>query len=117
MTVVETPTYFAAAEALLTEEERKRLVDRIARDPREGDLIPGTGGLRKLRVAMRGTGKRGGGRLITYFYDEDMPVFLIALYAKSTQTDLSPEQRKGAMALTEVHTPTVREISHAAKGF
>jgi len=101
ITAVETATDLAAAEVLLSEDERAAVVEALARDPRAGDLMPGTGGLRKVRVPLRGKGKRGGGRLVTLFHDEGMPVFLIALYAKSAQSDLDPQQRRAAKAVTD----------------
>ena len=99
--VVETASYLASAELLMTEDERAAVVDAVAQDPQIGDLMPGTGGLRKLRVALQGRGKRGGGRVITFFHDRGMPVFLIALYAKAAQSDLDPRQRRAAKALTD----------------
>jgi hypothetical protein len=101
ITVVETGAYLAMTAGVLDEPERAAIVDRIATDPRAGDLIRETGGLRKVRVPLKGRGKRGGGRLITYFHDDNMPVFLIAFYAKNVQTDLNAEQRKAAKALTD----------------
>jgi hypothetical protein len=101
ISVVETATYLATAEVLMTEEERAAVVDMIAQDPQAGDLMQGTGGLRKVRVPLQGRGKRGGGRLITFFHDASMPVFLIALYAKNVQSDLDPQQRRAAKALTD----------------
>jgi hypothetical protein len=85
----------------MTKEERTALVDMIAQDPQAGDLMQGTGGLRKIRVPLQGRGKRGGGRLITFFHDSGMPIFLIALYAKNVQSDLDPRQRRAAKALTD----------------
>ena len=85
----------------LDEGERDVIVDMIAENPRGGELIVGTGGLRKLRVPMQGRGKRGGGRVITYFYDENMPAFLLAFYPKNVQSDLDVRQREAAVALTE----------------
>lgn len=101
ITVVETASYLAAAETILSEEERAGIVDLIAKTPDLGDVIPGTGGLRKVRVPLAGRGKRGGGRLITFFHDTGMPVFLIMIYAKGTQTDLTPAQTRAARALTD----------------
>jgi hypothetical protein len=89
------------AAGVLDDAERIAIVNRIASDPRAGDLIKDTGGLRKVRIALRGRGKRGGGRLITYFHDENMPVFLIAFYAKNVQTDLDARQKRAAKALTD----------------
>ena len=102
ITVVETAAYLAMAEGALDEAERMRIVDLIAADPTIGDLIRDTGGLRKFRVAPRGRGKRGGGRVISYFHDADMPVFHVAFDAKNAQTDLDSRQRKAAKALTDV---------------
>ncbi len=99
--VVETETYLSTAETLLADEERTAIVDMIAADPTQGDLMQGTGGLRKVRVPLPGRGKRGGGRLITFFHDEEIPVFLIALYPKNVQADLTPDQRKAARRMTD----------------
>jgi hypothetical protein len=60
-----------------------------------------TGGLRKVRIPLKGRGKRGGARLITFFHDVGMPVFLITVYAKNVQKDLDQKQRKAAKALTD----------------
>ena len=59
-TVVETPTYIAVANKLFSEEERADIVALVAADPECGDLIRGTGGFRKVRVARKGMGKSGG---------------------------------------------------------
>lgn len=82
ITVVETAIYIAMTEGVLDDAGRAAVVDMIARTPQTGDLIKETGGLRKVRVPIAGRGKRGGGRVITFFHDEGMPVFLIAFYAK-----------------------------------
>ncbi len=64
VTVVETPEFLAATRKLMPEEERSLLVDYLAHNPQEGDLIPGAGGVRKLRWGLEGRGKRGGARVI-----------------------------------------------------
>ena len=101
ITVVETDPYLRMSADIMTEAERIAVVDMIARDPQSGDLIRETGGLRKVRIPLQGRGKRGGGRLITFFHEDDMPVFLVAVYAKSDQGDLSQVQRKLAKAITD----------------
>lgn len=69
-TVAETQVYLSRAEGLMSESERSAIVDLLAASPEVGDLIPGTGGLRKVRVPPAGRGKRGGAaRVIYYFYD------------------------------------------------
>jgi hypothetical protein len=66
--VIETSVFLRdAARAGLSETERDEIITMIARDPTVGDVIPGPGGARKLRVAGRGKGKSGGYRIITYF--------------------------------------------------
>ena len=92
-TVVETPTYLKAAEALYTEAERASIVATLARDPEAGDIMPGTGGFRKLRLARAGMGKRGGARLIYLYGGEDFPIFLITLYAKAEKGNLSKAEQ------------------------
>jgi hypothetical protein len=56
-------------------------------------MMRGTGGARKIRVAGRGKGKSGGYRVITFFAGEDIPVFLLDVYSKDSQANLSPAQR------------------------
>jgi hypothetical protein len=60
VTVIETPEFLAATRKLMEAGERGLLVDHLAHNPKAGDLIPGTGGVRKLRWGLEGRGKRGG---------------------------------------------------------
>jgi len=64
ITIVELPQYIRRAERLLDEEERNRLIDYLATRPKSGVVMQGTGGIRKLRWARKGTGKSGGVRVI-----------------------------------------------------
>ena len=66
-TVVETPTFTRQTRKLFTEDERHELIDLLATNPLAGDVMPGTGGVRKLRFRTAGSGKRGGGRVVYYF--------------------------------------------------
>lgn len=112
-TVVETPAYVADVKAVgLTETERDAVVEMVARRPRVGDEIPGTGGARKIRVAGRGKGKSGGYRVITFYSGEDVPVFLLALYSKGKKANLSKAERN---ELKTVLTDIVREYRRGAK--
>jgi hypothetical protein len=92
-TVVETPAYLGDAERLLSREERDAIVDSVAEDPLCGVVIPGTGGVRKFRVGVEGRGKRGGARVIYLFGGEDVPVFLLTIFAKNEKADLSAAER------------------------
>jgi len=92
--VIETSVFLRdAARAGLSEMERDEIITMIARDPTAGDVIPGTGGARKLRVAGRGKGKSGGYRIISYFAAEDVPVLLLVLIDKRERTDLTLSER------------------------
>ena len=74
--VVETPTFLAsAAKAGMTERERLVAMDLISANPAGGEIMPGGGGVRKVRVPGRGKGKSGGYRVLTYYMTEDKPVF------------------------------------------
>jgi hypothetical protein len=91
--VVETPRYLADADRLFSAEERAAIVDRVATDPRCGTVVPASGGLRKVRFGFGGRGKRGGARVIYVFAGDDVPVFLLAAFAKNEKSDLAPSER------------------------
>ena len=93
VSVIELAGYRRRAEELLTADEQDAVIDLIAYDPACGDLIPGTSGLRKVRIGRGGSGKRGGARVIYYFYNTDFPVLLMALYAKNEKADLSARDK------------------------
>src|SRR5580658_592600 len=92
-TVVETPTYLAVANKLFSEEERADIVALVAADPECGDVIRGTGGFRKVRVARRGMGKSGGARVVYIWRNERFPVFLITVFPKNEKENLSMAER------------------------
>lgn len=91
--VVETPSYLSDADRMFTSEERAAIVDLVAADPRCGVVIPGAGGIRKFRVGFGGRGKRGGARVVYIFGGDDVPVFLLAAFAKNEKADLSATER------------------------
>ncbi len=94
MQLVQTRRYSKAIKKILTEPERLAVEESIAHDPEKGVVIRGTGGLRKLRIAAKGHGKRGGARVIYYFWREQELILLLAVYAKNQQEDLSPAEQK-----------------------
>ena len=63
-------------------------------------IIPGTGGVRKLRWRLEGRGKRGGGRVVYFHYDAGMPLFALTAYAKNERSDLSQQDRNDFKRLT-----------------
>ena len=101
VSVIELPGYRRRADELLSIDEQDAIVDLIAYEPACGDLIPGTGGLRKVRVGRGGSGKRGGARVIYYFYNAAFPVLLVALYAKNEKGDLSAQEKRKFAALVQ----------------
>ena len=99
-TVVETRAYLRAADdAGVSEAERDTIAALIAADPEIGDKIAGTGGARKVRVRRPGTGKSGGYRVVTYFSGEEIPVFLITIFAKGEKANLTRAERNSLATL------------------
>jgi mRNA-degrading endonuclease RelE of RelBE toxin-antitoxin system len=94
ITIVELRSFQNDADKIFDEQEREDLSDFISANPVFGDVIPGTGGIRKLRWRARGSGKRGGARVIYYFRDLNMPVFLLAVYAKGEKMNLTMHERE-----------------------
>src|SRR5690349_7666475 len=93
MTVVETPFFLRKALGLLTDEEREQLIGFVGANPEMGDVVPESGGVRKLRWAAKGKGKRGGVRIIYYFHSHAFPVFLLTVYAKNQKANLTRAER------------------------
>lgn len=77
MTVVETPEFLTTSADLFDDDQRALLISYLAARPLSGDVIPGCGGVRKLRWALPGRGKRGGARVIYYVHSEGLPLFLL----------------------------------------
>jgi len=102
VTVAETPEYARSAERLLSATERMELVVHLAADPRAGDLMKGTGGIRKLRWARGGRGKSGGVRVIYYFHSDRMPLYLLTVFGKNERSNLSKAERNELAGLVRV---------------
>ncbi len=97
--VIETHTYLRAADdAAMTEAERQNAVDTASRDPMGGDLIVGSGGCRKVRIRGKGRGKWGGYRVVTYFANEDIPVFLLSVLSKGSRANYNRAELNGMAA-------------------
>ena len=94
MLFVELTPFIAFRAAHWTDDELRALQNHLLENPSAGDVIRGSLGLRKLRWAASGRGKRGGARVIYYHYVSSERIYLIYGYAKSDQEDLTPEQIK-----------------------
>jgi hypothetical protein len=112
ITVTELPEFIKKSEALLNDGERKALIDYLAAHPRSGDLVEGTGGIRKLRWARSGRGKSGGVRVIYYYYDEHIPLFLLTLFAKNEKANLSKGERNELAKLVGILVNAALENTH-----
>jgi hypothetical protein len=93
ITVVETPEFLSSTRKLMTEQERAVLVDYLAHNPTAGDLIQGTGGVRKVRWGLEGRGGSGGARVIYFYHSTQIPLFALTAYAKNERADLSQKDR------------------------
>ncbi|MGA7342503.1 MAG: type II toxin-antitoxin system RelE/ParE family toxin [Terracidiphilus sp.] len=102
ITVVEFDEFLAATRKLMDDEERAELVNYLAYHPTAGVVVPGSGGVRKLRWGLEGRGKRGGARVIYFYYDMDMPLYLLTAYAKNEREDLDQSEIKTMRKLVPV---------------
>jgi len=107
ITVAETQEFLSATRKLMDDAERAELVGYLAYHPAAGVVIPGTGGVRKLRWGLEGRGKRGGARVIYYYHNMEMPLYLMTAYAKNERENLSQSEidslQKIARALVEMN--------------
>jgi hypothetical protein len=100
LTVVELPEFLRRAKAIMAEEERSALVDFIAANPEAGVSLGG--GLRKVRFARPGSGKSGGYRTVYVFGGTAIPIFLVTVFAKNEQDNLSKAEQAELIALSKV---------------
>ncbi len=92
MVFVELPIFIRCADDLFSDENLTELQNALQENPDVGDLIPSGRGLRKLRVALAGRGKRGGARVIYYHWVSKAQCYLVYAYAKNVTADLNPDQ-------------------------
>lgn len=101
---IETPTFTRQIQSIATDDELKELQRILIGQPDKGDLIQGTGGLRKIRMALRQQGKQGGARVI-YFLATAEVIYLILAYPKSVKD-----------SLTSAEKATLKILTHQLKG-
>jgi hypothetical protein len=95
------PTFERTARGLLTEADRRRLEMALVKDPEVGDLIPGTGGFRKMRWAARGKGKSGGARVIYFYVARRATIYVVLAYGKGVRADLTDAERTELKKMAE----------------
>jgi mRNA-degrading endonuclease RelE of RelBE toxin-antitoxin system len=94
MQFIETPVFTKEVGDHLSDEEYRGLQLALALRPEQGSVIPGTGGLRKIRWKAKGKGKRGGVRVVYYWITEEDKIYMLVLYGKSDQANLTPAQAR-----------------------
>jgi hypothetical protein len=109
ITVAETPEYIRCAGKLLPDAERIEVLEYLAANPKAGDLMRGTGGVRKLRWARGGRGKSGGVRVIYYFHSDVMPLYLLTVFGKNERSNLSKAERNDLAGLVRVLKVTMEK--------
>jgi len=102
ITVIETPSFLRDSKKHLTDDERKEIISLLAYNPTIGDLIQGTGGVRKVRWAHKYGGKRGGFRVIYFYHSLGLPLFVLNLFAKNERDGLSQADRNALKALAAI---------------
>ncbi|UCD80692.1 MAG: type II toxin-antitoxin system RelE/ParE family toxin [Desulfobacterales bacterium] len=94
MFFIETPIFTKLVSELLPDDEYRKIQLALILRPEAGKIIPDSGGLRKIRWKSHGSGKRGGLRLIYFWYVPEHTVYMLFIYKKSKQEDLTPDQLK-----------------------
>ena len=108
VTVVELKAFATKAAALFSEDERDALVEFLSYNPLAGVVIKGSGGVRKLRWGAKGKGKSGGARVIYFFHDDEMPLFLLTAYGKNEKADLAPDEKAEFREMTDILVSSYR---------
>ena len=102
ITITETPMFIKKAEKLMSEEERAELINYVAANPKEGDVMANTGGVRKLRFARKGQGKSGSYRVVYYYYNPKNPVFMFTVFGKNEKSNLTDAEKKSLHSIIKL---------------
>lgn len=101
MIFIETPVFTRQIKELVDDEDYRALQALLVANPDTGDLIPRSGGLRKIRLAVAGRGKRGGARVVYYWVNARSQIYMLLAYAKNVQEDLTDAQLRIMRALVK----------------
>ena len=101
MVIIETRIFTRRIKELLSDDEYRALQETLVNRPGMGNIVQGTGGLRKVRWKQEGHGKSGGVRVIYYWMTEDEQLYMLYVYPKSKQEDLTAEQKKALKSIVE----------------
>jgi hypothetical protein len=101
LTFVEHENFTREMQGVLCEDDVLELMIRLLEHPEAGDVIPGSGGLGKIRVAASGRGKRGGARVIYYWFVDDQIIEFLSVYPKNRKSNLTADDLKKLRKLIE----------------
>lgn len=101
MVIIETPIFTRLILDLMGDDDYRDLQVALVERPDQGDLIPSGGGLRKVRWKLEGQGKRGGVRVIYYWVTQDEQIYLLYIYPKNKQENLTADQLSGLRKIIE----------------
>jgi len=101
ITVAETQQFLKKSEKLLKKEDKEWLINYLSENPKSGVLIEGTSGVRKIRWGRSGSGKSGGVRVIYYFHNEKIPLYLLTIFSKNERVNISATEKKSLANLVK----------------
>ncbi len=101
LTFIESRNFTEKLRTLVEDEIYRTFQNELQNNPEKGDLIRGAGGVRKARLRLAGRGKSGGARVIYLYLENHAVLYLLTLYTKKEQGDLSPDQKKTVCAVVE----------------
>ena len=111
--VVETTEYIKQSELYMDKKSRDDFISHIAQNPLEGELITGTGGARKIRwTSDSNQGKRGGSRVIYYYHNQNMPIFLFTAYGKNQKENISDSEKNLLKMIIKSIVKVYGEVDH-----
>jgi hypothetical protein len=118
MEFLEAPAFTRHLAEYLDDEAYRALQSQLAAHPELGDVMPGTGGFRKLRWAdpRRGKGRRGGLRVIYFYFASASQIWLTTLYGKDEASDLSPKEKKALRAAAQLELQSRAESRPVRRG-
>jgi len=102
MRIIETSTFTKRVQEILSEEEYRLFQIKLIGDPEAGNIIQGSGGIRKIRWAGSGRGKRGGSRILYYWYNKQGLLLMLFIFKKNEKDDLSQAQLNTLKTIVEL---------------
>jgi len=99
-TIVELPEFIRRSDKLLSQAEKSSVINYLALHPASGNIMQDTGGIRKLRWSAQGRGKSSGVRVIYYYHNKTLPLFLLTVFGKGEKASLSKQERNDLATLT-----------------